>query len=176
MQKRGQFYLVAALVIIAVIAGLATIYSSARAPKEDSSAFDLAEEINFEGSQILDSGSVNGLTSLQIGTKIETLGDYYAQTNKETDFLMLYADGTRITFLWYNNTGTEITVLLGGPIQFTETSTEKKLTSSQTRIETITVNIGDQTHTFNLRPGNNFLAFVVKNRVGERFVAIPNLE
>ena len=44
MNKRGQFFLIAAVVVIAILVGLAALYSVADTPQEDSVVFDLSKE------------------------------------------------------------------------------------------------------------------------------------
>jgi len=171
MNKRGQFFLIAALAIIVVIASLVAIYNSAEKGKEEVSTFNLAEEINFEGSQILKNGVYNSLPFSEIGERIENLTDYYAKTNRETDLLIVYSDEIQTVIIFYNNTGTEIEV---SPSSFQPASIDNKFSSTQARTDDILVTISGQTYRETLRPGKIFMAFAMKNRNGERFVALPN--
>jgi len=57
-QKRGQFYLIAALIIIAVIIGFAGI-SNYIQKKEVIKLYDLGEELGIESQNVLDFGTYN---------------------------------------------------------------------------------------------------------------------
>ena len=47
MHKKGQFFLIAAIVIIMIVIGLGTIYVSTNSQSEDTQTVDLSEEIYF---------------------------------------------------------------------------------------------------------------------------------
>ena len=57
--KRGQFYLIASLAIIALVAGFFLIGNSSKA-QENPRVKDVAEELEIEGGKILDRGAVSG--------------------------------------------------------------------------------------------------------------------
>src|SRR3989344_5796941 len=101
MKKRGQFYLVAALVIIGVIASLATVYNSVKVSEEDISVYDLSEEINFEALQLLDSGLFNNLEEEEIEIFITNLTQYYSTLNPDTDIVVIYGDKREVKVIAY---------------------------------------------------------------------------
>jgi len=71
VKKRGQVFLIAALITIAVLAGLVTIYNRASSSVEDVTVFDLSEEIILEASQVIDSGIFNTISDTQISKNLE---------------------------------------------------------------------------------------------------------
>jgi len=57
---KGQIYLITTIIIIAVVIGFVTISNYAQ--KQDSvKIYDLGEELNIEGENVLDYGIYNGL-------------------------------------------------------------------------------------------------------------------
>ena len=71
MDKRGQFFLIAAVVIIGLIIGLSVVYNSVKAPKEDSQVYDLSKEIDYESAQVIDHGTFNALTETAVNAVIK---------------------------------------------------------------------------------------------------------
>ena len=54
MHKRGQFFLIAALVVVGILVGLSIAYTTVRTPREETQIYDLSEEIYYEGAQVID--------------------------------------------------------------------------------------------------------------------------
>ena len=78
-EKSGQFYLIATIIIIAVVIGFVTISNYAQ--KQNSvKIYDLGEELNIEGESVLDYGIYNGLdksaTAELLKDFIETYSEY----------------------------------------------------------------------------------------------------
>jgi len=167
MQKRAQFYLVAALIIVGIIASLATIYNTAKTTKEDTSTFYLAEEINFEGSKILDSGTIHDPSKIQ--PNLIELMDYYNKTNPQTDLLFIYGKETDLTFYFFNNTGLGT---MGAEVDSIAVDINSILPVLRPEDNLITINTGTQS-TIDLKPGKFFFVVLKKEKNGERFVALP---
>jgi hypothetical protein len=73
MRKNGQFYLMAAIIIIALIIGFAAIRTGVRTGTDSSSVMDLAEELGLEGARVVDTG----IYYKQDGGQIVIGEDYY---------------------------------------------------------------------------------------------------
>src|SRR3989344_2077065 len=89
MNKRGQFFLIAALVIVVVIIALFTTYNYLKSKPTDSTSLYLAKEIDFEASQVLSAGV---LTQQEREQKIQDLITFYAKTNPDSDIAIFYID------------------------------------------------------------------------------------
>src|SRR3990170_1035698 len=103
MNKRGQIFLIAALVIVGILAGLVTIYNTTRSSSEDITVYDLSKEINFESSQVLDHGILYSTPSEQSGNNIKNLTDYYAKTNSGNEIIIAYGTTDKMTIIIYNS-------------------------------------------------------------------------
>ena len=101
MKKRGQFYLVAALVIIAVIASLTVVYNETKPSDKDLVIYDLSNEINFEILQLLDSGYFNALTPAQLNSSINSIVESYSATPSITDLVLIYGDNNKVNVIAY---------------------------------------------------------------------------
>ena len=83
-EKRGQFYLIAAVVIVGVIIGFATVYNYAgRGNLDKEKVYSLKDEFGFEGGEVIDYGIYNGLTIEDIVTHFSGAYTKYSGENKE---------------------------------------------------------------------------------------------
>ncbi len=171
MKKRGQFFLVAALVIIAVVASLATVYNNVQVSEEDVSVYDLSDEINYEILQYLDSGSFYALSSEEIDNYLSDLIQVYAQSYPQTEIVIVYGNKTTLTWLVYNLTN------IGGPC-LTDNScwpiAEGNIWKGTEEVvgNQATVTFGTTTYTFDVKEeGQNFFLVLKKEGDGDIFVS-----
>lgn len=93
MNKKGQFFLIAALVIIAIILGLASIQIASRTSKENVVIFNLANEIDLEGKSVVDHGIFEGGTEASATSgRIEQLMQYYTDAYPDSEIQIVYGD------------------------------------------------------------------------------------
>jgi hypothetical protein len=177
MNKKGQFFLIAALVIVAILFGLSTVYTTVETPSEDQFVYDLSKEIKYESNTVIDSGIFNALTEQQRNENVENLTDHYSSSNLGTDFIVVYGNKTEMTALFYTtqNTGS-IGINLGGSEILSHTVDQtRKYNSTFSLNETdheVTVLIDqDVKYTFKVRPGQMFFIILKKERQGEQFVS-----
>ena len=176
MNKRGQFYLVAALVIIGIITGLATVYNTARGSIEDATVYDLSKEINFEAAQVIDSGIFQAKTYEERSANIEFLTDFYATQHPNNDLFILYGNESNITLVFYNFTESgNVGIAIGGPpIQFSVSGPGKLKQNVERQGDAVSVLFdAETTYNFALRPGQTFFVILRKERGGDRFVSLP---
>jgi hypothetical protein len=173
MNKGGQFYLVAALAIIGIITGLATVYSSAKSSAEDTTVYDLTDEINFEAAQVIDSGIFQGEV---YNSNLEDLTDFYAAQHPNNDLFILYGDESDITLVYYSSTESgSVGISIGGPIiEFPINDLGKQEETTERQGDTVSVIFDeDTTYNFDLRPGQTFFVILRRERGGDRFVSLP---
>lgn len=90
MNKRGQFFLIAALVVIVTLTGLNTVYNHLYSSPEDNSAKNLAKEVNYELKQTIDSGFYNQLSEENITKNINSTLNIYSSLHPDTEFALFY--------------------------------------------------------------------------------------
>ncbi|MFH1802649.1 MAG: hypothetical protein ABH864_04310 [archaeon] len=184
MNKRGQFFLIAALVIIGVVFGLSAVYTTIETPSEDSSVYDLTKEINYEAGSVIDSGIFNALTEEQRNEHVENLTDYYASANIGSDLMILFGNRTEMTAIFYTTEDTgSIGVDLGGSEVVTYSGDIRKYNSTfdlnGDDSVTIVLDKGQEeeiSFTFHVKPGEMFFIILKKERQGEQFVATSREE
>src|SRR3989344_7149488 len=103
MNRKGQFYLIAALVVISLVAGAVAVYNSATAPDRETFFYSLQEEASYEAGQVINHGLYNSLSAEDINDNIEKLAKYYYSTNPDTDILTIGGNANNLTFKLYKN-------------------------------------------------------------------------
>jgi hypothetical protein len=181
MNKRGQFFLVAALVIIGVVYGLSAIYTTVETPSEDFAVYDLTKEINYEAGSVIDSGIFNALTEEQRDKNVENLTDYYASVNSGSDLVVIFGNQTEMTAIFYTteDTGTIGIDLATGPGPTYEIGDIRKYSSTFPLTpgdDTVTIVLDadkeeEISFTFHVKPGEMFFIVLKKERQGEQFVS-----
>ncbi len=98
MEKRGQMFLMAAVITIAILLGLGTLYARTRAPAEDITVRALAKEIKFELAQAIDYALANNKNT---SDTIRNLSLLYAQAHKDKDIAVCYGNKYNYSMLYY---------------------------------------------------------------------------
>jgi len=180
MNKRAQFFLVAALVILGVVFGLSMIYTNIETPTEDHSVYDLTREINYEAGSVIDSGIFNAITEEQRNRNLENLTDYYASANLGSDLMIVYGNQTEMTAIFYTTEDTGSIGIEVDSSSFSHKVDEARRYNStfsltpQDDSVTIVLDKGEEEEislTFNVKPGEMFFLILKKERQGEQFVA-----
>ncbi len=164
--KRGQFYLVAAIVIVAVIIGLVGVSNYAK-QKPKVTVYDLNDELGIESSEIVEYGVFNYGGDADL---LEFLGDFtelyteYAGEGK--DLYFVYGDEDGVTIIKYEE-------VLKGEVSLSNSKykvTGKKVNKTEGEIDPVTkivsVEIGNTVREFTLSPGENFY-YVLTEVVGD---------
>jgi hypothetical protein len=174
--KRGQFYLIAALAIIGIMAGLSGVYSKIKTTEEDPTVYELSDEINYEIGQVIDSGVLAGMSQEEISRNIENLTDFYARSNPSSSLLAIYGNRTELTLLLYNNTGTGGITIGGGALIWNFDTQTKRLDTSYSPVQNnVNVTFGGITYFFNLKSGRVFFVILKKVKQDDIFVAVDEL-
>jgi hypothetical protein len=172
MNKRGQFYLIAALVIAGLIISLSYVYIKTKTVDEDKRVYDLADEIKFEVNQVIDSGIFNSLTSATISDNVENLTDYYSGANPDLDLIVIIGDASELNFFLYKNPNTsQISLLHNSVLINVSTGKTKQQISRQGNEVLITFGNGVSKN-LQLNAERVVLVLIKKEAGGERFIAM----
>ncbi len=177
--KRGQFYIVAAIIIALIISGLATVatYSYARAPPINIK--DLSSNLKEETPRILDYGVYNGKDIYSLMRNF-TAGDFASYFLGKTDYAnatFIYGTKNKLYKVEYlkKNTG-EISTIgdVSIPIQRSDVKETEiniaELSKDKDGNEIIEVEILKNTYNFKLRDNEMFYFVIAKQNNGETFV------
>ena len=169
--KSGQFYLVAAVVIVGAIIGISAVSNYSK--KEESPGInDLSEEIQIESAKTLDYGIKNGLTQPQMNQLMKNFTSYYVNYEGRSQKSLYFIFGTRsnITVSGYQEEGKTILVK-SGTSQATITTQPGDFTGSLDPQENgLTFDIDGNSYVFDLSPAENFYFVTTQNVGGGEYV------
>lgn len=172
MNKRGQFFLIAALVIAGIIITLTTINISTRTSDIKTTAiYDLSKEIDYESSSLIDYGVYN---PNNITGYMNSLMANYSAANPNTDIVFVYGNfgGDTLTGTSYFSEPIARSSFAGAGF----TTREKKIKQVNGTIDNKKVNVtlsDNSTISFNLKSGENFF-IVLKMESGEETIVAKN--
>ena len=98
--KKGQFFLIATLVILSIILGFGVVYNSTTISKTDYKSAHLAEEIKYEAVQVIDTDFLNNKIN-DISTDLISLTEFYSIKNPTTNIFLIYEND--LEFNCYNS-------------------------------------------------------------------------
>jgi len=173
MNKRGQFFLIAALIIAGIVLSLAAIYNFTSSREEDTQFYDLSSEIGFEGNKVLEHGVYS---SQEIDLLIRQIGNVYSEAISEqsnSTIVFLYGDIDSMTQLTYETKSQgSIGIGTGGEPQEKAVYTTQVITGpANIEGNKVKINIADETYEFELKSGENFFIIIQKEKFDEKLVA-----
>ncbi len=93
MKKKGQFYLIGAVIIAIVLMGLNYTYTYARGSSDKLDVSDLTQEIHYETKQLIENRNIAGIGKAEIAQDIkDNIIDYYLNRFLNTDLVIIYGD------------------------------------------------------------------------------------
>ena len=165
--KKGQFYLVAAIVIISIIVGFAVVQNYARS-KPRITVYDLAKELNIEGWKVTEYGIVN-----MIDEREDFSGKYEMYAGEGLKMFFIYGDAGEIR-VFESNRSDEGKIYLGS-VGTAITGTRLVNRSAElidTNNQKITVkNVEGKDYDFELKEGENFYFIIIEKIGDEVYVA-----
>lgn len=178
MRKRGQFFLIAAIIIITVLVSASTAYNTIKTDKEDSKLFSLPQEIGYESAKVIDYGVLNSIGEEQIIEKLKEISGNYSNIYQDSDIFILYGKAesltfTKFTLLHYEEIDSGSVGISdggGGTSQSIRLKKleEKEISSTRTDVE---VDLGNNAKvSFDLKKGRNFYAIIKTEKKDETTV------
>lgn len=174
MEKRGQFYLVAAIIIAMVVFSLATIDSYARIESRETDVFDLRDEMGLESGSVINFAIYNGT---DISTLLENWTEMYVvgtQDKEVENWVFVYGNlETGVTVLEFTSESAGSVSIgdgSGDSVNQNIKRYEKKNNTYYT--DEVEIIFGNFRYDFNTASGQNF-AFLINK---EGYVADSRLE
>jgi len=165
MNKKGQFYLVAAIIIICILAGIAMYKNYAKIDKGNTVVYDLGKELKIETGNVYDYSIYNNKNTNEVIANWTSRYYDYARTQGSTDsWIFVYGNREEMTAMLFSTAE-------AGSVSIDTGSGETKvsvLKNIRTPIKNIDFSKGDVNINFNgvkypfkLEEGENFY-FVIK--------------
>ena len=156
--KKGQFYLIAALVIVSLAAGFIVVTNKASIVQNPSISY-LKEEIRTESSNIINYGAYNGMSNNQIETMLANLSYYHINNSRKSNSYFLLGTKQQMTLIAYQYYWANVS-LNGEQLNI---GTKKIYTQNfSSPGNSINIKINNTSYNFNINEGENF-HFIIKS-------------
>lgn len=177
---RGQFFLIAAIVIIVVTVGIVTV-SNYTKEGESVKLYDLGEELGIESQNVLDYGTYSQLDEREMKTLMENFIQNYVEYIGETGNLyFVFGNKNKIYVVAYQELQSESVCVTLNPkeegaecIPLETIGETQEFPSMGNEIEDVFVTIENYEYQFKLKPGENFY-FVIWQKVGGDKIVITS--
>lgn len=163
--RRAQFYLIAAIVIISVIIGFAVISNSPK-KKIPVKLYDLKQELGIESANVLAYGTYSELNETEMRALLQNfVTEYVAYAGQGRNLYFIFGNQNKIIIMSYQTLAEEASVNVGGeedtPLIIGGTPQEfTPLPGSD-----VVIKIDGEDYTFPLNTGENFY-FVISEEIG----------
>ena len=172
--KKGQFYIVAAIIIVLVLAGIASVKSYAIVSPEPRAIQDLGSELKEETSRVVDYGIYNAGEDLSL--LLDNFTDteyapYFLQKTSDTGIVFVYGNQTDLSAVQYDTESTGvISATLGTIIAGWVPAGLYAERVSVTPTDPLNVTILNKTFEFDLQDNEMFYFVIIQEREGETYV------
>lgn len=175
MKKRGQFYIVAAVIIVMVVSSMASVSVYTAVKPSKSTISELSDDLNREGFKIVEYGiynneNVGDLMGDFIG---EDVADYFLKKSDDADIVYLFGDKDNLKSIHYvtEDTGS-ISVGGSGWNQFDTHSVIRDVQVQGDQL--ISVDIQGREYSFDLTNNQMFYFVIVDLEGKESFVKVSH--
>ena len=200
MTKRGQFYIITALIIAAIVFGLTTVMNYSTVHPAPAQFYDLSKNFEAESTQVIDYGVYSAEPNIQ--GKVENFTraflDYAVEKDPNLELFYIYGNSTSLTVVNYGKNesgittqnGSNDTLSGGGALTVSQISyqvSEKTFSQDITeraakfnRISTtvipgdwVKINIAGIAYDFNLKNHEQFEFIIKTTNNKETIISVP---
>ncbi len=164
--KRGQFYLVSAIIFAAIVISIIAVsnYSKKNEYKDIES---LKEEIQIESEKVLDYGINNKLSQVQMNQLLQNFTQKYIDTeSKDKNLYFVFGNQGNITLKGYQGTAHAVSL----DSKAITSSSGAFLGSTDPLGNSVTLGIDKNSYIFTLKSGENFFFVISRGVGGEEYV------
>ena len=173
MNKRGQFYLVAAIIVIAITFSLFSARNYAQRESVDTIVPYVASELKFEGARVIDYGTVNPPAD-EIVNFIDTISTQYVG-EKAQDITFIYGNSERAgsqTIVKYVERDAGTVDVNGVSVSITNKVEEPiKPEYIKNTADGVSLTINDAVYDFKLNKGEYFYVILEKETGDNKYVS-----
>ncbi len=179
MDKRGQFYLIAAILIVLAITSITSVTTYALVKSKPRTFESMGMELKEESSRIIDFGIYNqtNLNSVLNDFSDNEFAPYFLGKTNNANIVLIYGNKTDLFATQYTamSTGTIYATIGGGTTSWEIVNSVVNRTKITTDPETdnIDVEILNNSYSFELR-GNEMFYFVMLQKKGEEIYVEKN--
>jgi len=169
--KRGQFYLLIAIIFVAITLSFITISNYSK-KRESVVIYDLADELGIEGGEVLTYGTYNNQNLKGVFDDFTRVYTTYAGEDKS--FYFVFGDRNEVTVAGYQEitTGTiSVDTGSGSPSTLEIKGGLYNSSTHSPQGNKITVTINGADYEFDLKLGENFYFIISQEVGGEKFIS-----
>lgn len=177
MNKRGQFYIIAAIIIVMFLFGVSSISTYAVIKPEPRTLQDLSRDLNREGYKVIEYGIFNkkDLKTLSESFAGEDIGKYFLKKTDDANIVFVYGNKEELEAISYENQYTGKIKVAGGEWQtitpyYKKRQIDKRDFVEDKRLIFLKIELIDTNYYFDLKDNEMFYFVIAKDRNGEIFV------
>ena len=159
--RRGQFYLIAAIIIIVIIFSIYTVSNYVKTEEEDTIVYDLKKEFGIESGKVDDFLIYNRYESTEY---MESWIETYVENKGQSldNFIVVYENETSLIMVKYSKSSSGGLCL--GDSCWGETDRISNIKINVVVGSNIKINLGDSTLNFKVEPGKNFIIVIKEGK------------
>jgi hypothetical protein len=183
--KKAQFYLIAAIIIVGIIIILSGITNYIVTREKPAKFYDLSQEFKEEGTRVVDYGIYTVSDPRDTIELMENLSEQFAEYSEEkdmeTELVFVFGNTTNLTTITYTyqDTGEVRLTIPGSSFGITGTPAKDKQVESRDpsgTFDNVNVTLLGQEYLFDLHEGENFFFVISKNVTETQEVYIASKE
>lgn len=163
--KRGQYFLIAAIIIVIVLFGVVSVSNKLITSPFDRKYYDLSKELNLESESVVNYGIIGNPSEIDVLMEGFTK-DYGPYAGENNEIYFVFGNLTNISVYMYDpntNVGT-IYISTGGPsftpFEITRAQVKKYLGAIGSD-KAVRIKVSEINYDFKLKEGQNFF-FIIK--------------
>lgn len=173
--KKGQFYLVAAIIIVMAISGIASVKTYAIAKSEPRKIQDIGSELREESMRIVDYGiySKENMTKLLNNFTESEFGPYFLKKTENTGIVFIYGDAEELYSVQYSpaSTGRVYATLGGASPQWSDMVEYVNITKIDTAgVSAVNITVLNKDFEFNIKENEMFYFLITQEKEGEVYI------
>ncbi|MBI2043219.1 hypothetical protein HYT25_02415 [Candidatus Pacearchaeota archaeon] len=168
MNKRGQFFIIISVIIIGLVAGLATITNSV-VKQSDVKFYHVGEELKFESEKAIDYGISQSMNDADMKQLLTDFAEDYSTYSNADDFYYIFGTVSEITFAGLKKRSDGIVNVdfsSGSGIDITLSQGIFTTRDISVSSPTGTITVNGVSYSFTLNEGQNFFFIVSKEIEG----------
>jgi hypothetical protein len=168
MNKRGQFYLIAAIIIVTIAVGFVIVSNSASSQQTPNIYF-LRDELKIESSKVIDYATSNQFSGTQTRNILTDFSNQYINNSQNDNFYFIFGNTTNMTFMSHQIYYTNVT--LNGIDYTNNISVGNTYLTSFVPGNNIIISISGNPYQFSLKNGVNFNFVLSSSAGGQNYTA-----
>lgn len=173
MNKTGQFYIIAAIIILLAVAAVIGVKNYAVTKPAPRQVESMGNELNQEGLKIVDYGIFNQKNTTQLLNNFtEKYGEYFLKKTENANVIFLYGNKTVLYSTKYDSisTGKVTASIPGAGVDWQMENSFVNRTKITSFGNSVTLNILEKDYVFELKDNEMFYFVIVQAKEDETYI------